>query len=405
MLTSLGFVGIGYLAEYASRVFIAQAWGAKELGVFATGMSLAYLVSAIGLFGLPNAYSRKAASAIREERSAIFTATFVIFLIVWVAVIFLVKLFLPEFFAEWKYFLFLSPLLGLYRLGVVHFSVLHKRSLGIFYQEVMNRAVRLAALFLLFIMAREQFIERIGEMLFWTFFIVTAFLIVHQRIVYHLRFIIPTRQIAKAVALSAMPLSIGVISQVSAGRLEFILPGMFGGVTSRELGLFAAYMVFGQLLLMPSQIVTFNSTPKISRLNDVGSFVDIQRYVYQCIRKISMMCVPMFLVFIIFGDGLIGLLFGEEFSGQGRTAFIIVISGYLFFSISSPVVNYLIGTGAYAGYVWSSAISMLVRILFITVLLSAGLGLNGLAVGSMLGFLVYALLLGSALYQRIVKER
>ena len=403
MLASLGFIGIGYLAEYVSRIFIGQAWGARELGVFATGMSLAYLVSAIGLFGLPNAYSKAGASVKEPERSAIFSATLFVFLVVWAVVTLAVSLRAATFFAEWKYFFFLSPLLGIYRLGVVHFSILHKRSLGIFYQEVMNRSARLVALAILFWLARENFSERIGEVLFWTLSIAAAVLILHLRFIYHQCFIVPSRLALKTVTLSALPLSIGVISQVSAGRLEFILPEMFGGVASRELGLFAAYVIFGQLLLVPSQVVTFNSIPRISKLNKRDESVKIKQYIYRCIRKISYMSVPMFIFFAIFGNVLMEVFFGKEFSGEGGLEFITVIIGYLFFSVASPIVNYLIGTGAYGSYVWSSAISMVIRILFITILLSAGAGLKGLAVGSMLGFTAYALLLGFALHQKMVK--
>lgn len=376
------FIGIGYLFEYLSRYFIAKYLSIDSLGYFFTGISLAYLVMSLCLMGIPNEYARRGG----VKRTSLFSAYLsytTIFFIINISIFFITT----SFYIKWNGFFLFSLILGYYRLSIVRYSILGERKSGLFFQEVLNRGGRLLSVIIIIIIGKEYFDLQIGYILASVFSMIIVLMLVHHHKKHSLEKYISIKEIKNLFWLS-LPLSLGVVSQISAGRIEFIIPEIMEGVDLRSLGVYAIYLTLAQFVVLPSMILTFSLTPKISKLYSKNKHNHIRLKVKNVSLVIAILSFIIMAILSFFHEYIVHTLFDKNFITWEDSEVFIFLLGYWLYAISTPLINYLLGIGAYSQYTFTSVLTALFRISIITLLLQSEWGIQGLIYSSFLSFLL-----------------
>lgn len=381
------FVGFGYLFEYLNRFIIAKYISIDSLGYFFTGLSIAYMVMSLSLMGLPNEYARRSG-----EKNVSLFSTFFLYISVFAIINIVLFLFNKEFYLKWIGFFFFSLVLGVYRLTIVRYSILEERKIGLFFQEVANRGGRLLAVIIIIVSGKEYFNLHIGYVLAGVFVSIITIMIIQHNKIFSLEKYISITEV-KQLFISSIPLSLGVVAQVSAGRIEFIIPEIMGGATLSDMGVFAIYLTLSQLIVLPSMILTFSLTTKISRLYYEKKYRLIQTEVKNISIIIAISSAFLILLLSLFHESIIHNLFNKNFNVWKTSDVVFFLSGYWLYAISGPLINFLLGAGKYQSYVFSSVITALVRIVLIVLFFQFDFGVDGLIYASFLSFVLMFLML------------
>ena len=131
--------------------------------------------------------------------------------------------------------------------------------------------------------------------------------------------------------------------------------------------------------------------PQVARLYSAGDLQKLQRVITASTRAVLIISLPVALVLILWGDVLIRLVFGAEYT-PASTALTILCMGQLINTSSGSVVLVLNMTGHDKETVKGIAVALIINVLLALALVPL-YGLNGAALSSAMSLTAWNLIL------------
>jgi O-antigen/teichoic acid export membrane protein len=175
---------------------------------------------------------------------------------------------------------------------------------------------------------------------------------------------------------SLLPLSIFVGLKLLDSQISLILLGLLG--TSEEVGLFKVAATGAGLVVFGMTAVNMAMTPHLARLFNEGNLKTLQRMIIVSTRVVALTSFPVAILFLVWGEEVISLIFGPEYVGAAGALAILSI-GQLVNASAGPVATVLIMAGKDRATVVGSAIALSLNVVFGIVLIPI-YGLTGAAI-------------------------
>ena len=175
---------------------------------------------------------------------------------------------------------------------------------------------------------------------------------------------------------SLLPLSIFVGLKLLDSQISLILLGLLG--TSEEVGLFKVAATGAGLVVFGMTAVNMAMTPHLARLFNEGNLKTLQRMIIVSTRVVALTSFPVAILFLVWGEEVISLIFGPEYVAAAGALAILSI-GQLVNASAGPVATVLIMAGKDRATVVGSAIALSLNVVFGIVLIPI-YGLTGAAI-------------------------
>lgn len=181
---------------------------------------------------------------------------------------------------------------------------------------------------------------------------------------------------------SLAPLSLITGMQLINSRADIVMLGILG--TSVDVGVYRIAAQGGVLVVFGLKAINMVVGPHFSSLWAAGDRERLQRVVTAAASGALMVALPVVLVFMVAGDTILGLVFGEEFA-TGHLALAIIAVGQLINAAAGSVVLLLNMTGQETVVVRGLVIAATSNILLNLVLIPIW-GMEGAAVATVVTF-------------------
>lgn len=184
----------------------------------------------------------------------------------------------------------------------------------------------------------------------------------------------------KPWACSLLPLSLFAGLKVVDSQVSVLFLGILG--TPEEVGLLRVAATGAGLVAVGLTAVNMAIAPQIARLYDSGEIDKLQRIITLSTRGVAVVSFPLALIFIVWGEDVITIVFGAEYSGAAIPLAILCL-GQLVNASSGSVALILNMTNndkkTLKGIFYSLAIN-----LFLSIILIPSFGVIGAAISSSL---------------------
>ncbi len=193
------------------------------------------------------------------------------------------------------------------------------------------------------------------------------------------------------------PLSLLAGFQVINSYADVLVLGFFR--TNEEVGI---YRIVAQTVgLITFGLFAINQVmhPQFAKMFASGEFKKLQRLVTSGTRMIFLVAIPPALVFLFWGEGVLGLLFGVEYK-IGSIALSILVVGQLVNAAFGSVGALLNMTGHEKDTVKGVMIAALLNV-FLNILLVPELGMTGAAISTSCSMIVWNVILRSFVKKRL----
>ncbi|WP_292090912.1 flippase [Brevundimonas sp.] len=161
--------------------------------------------------------------------------------------------------------------------------------------------------------------------------------------------------------------------------------------TVEDVGVYRIVMQGGTLLAFGGHAIALAVAPTLARLHALGETRRLQKVAALCSAAVTILTVPIAIVFVVWGDRVLGLAFGSEFA-RGHTALAIVAVGRVVHAAFGSVSTLLTMTGHEREASRGLAISVVANAV-LNLALIPSYGLAGAAVASVLTLMIWNLLL------------
>lgn len=167
---------------------------------------------------------------------------------------------------------------------------------------------------------------------------------------------------------------------------------MMGPLASvEEVGVYRIVMQGGTLLAFGGHAIALAVAPTLARLHALGETRRLQKVAALCSAAVTVLTVPIAIVFVLWGDRVLGLAFGPEFA-RGHVALAIIAVGRVAHAAFGSVSTLLTMTGHEREASRGLAISVVANAA-LNLALIPSYGLAGAAVASVLALMIWNLLL------------
>jgi O-antigen/teichoic acid export membrane protein len=201
----------------------------------------------------------------------------------------------------------------------------------------------------------------------------------------------------KTWAASLLPLSFFSGMKIAESQLTIVILGTLG--TVEEVGLFRVAAQGAILVAFGITAANLVISPHVTRLYHSGDIVRLQKMITNVTRAVFALSLPIALIFIFWGDVLIGWIFGAEYSAAA-TALAIMSFGQLINVGAGPVAVILNMAGFEKESLKGIAVALVLNVLSALILVPI-FGLNGAAVGTVISLAVWNLILMRATYRKV----
>jgi O-antigen/teichoic acid export membrane protein len=196
---------------------------------------------------------------------------------------------------------------------------------------------------------------------------------------------------------TALPLLLLGGVQIIGAQMDLILLGLYR--SSEETGVYRATFQVAQLVTFAWIAVNTVIAPKLSRLQVAGDRSGLQTLVVQANRVTFVLALPVALVCLVAGEQVLGLVFGVEYR-VGYLALSILVGGRLVNALlgSSSTVMRMTGLERQAlrGIVAGTLVNLVLNVLLIP-----RWGIEGAAVASTAGLVVWNVMLAVEVRRRL----
>lgn len=169
--------------------------------------------------------------------------------------------------------------------------------------------------------------------------------------------------------------------------------------SSSEVGLYNAASPLAQFLSFALVSIGFIFMPVLSELYGRGKLNEIRRNFSMITKWLSLVTLPLFLIFFLYADTIVTYLFGQEYL-LSANALRILSLGYMIHNLSGPNSSTLIGIGENRFILYTSfAVAMLNIVL--NIILVPPYGIEGAAVASAIALFTTNLIKCMKIYKKI----
>lgn len=193
----------------------------------------------------------------------------------------------------------------------------------------------------------------------------------------------------KVWAISLLPLSLFAGLKIADSQLSIVILGTLA--TAEDVGQFRVAATGAGLVAFGLTAVNMALAPQVARLYSAGEKEKLQRVITISTRAVLAISLPVAFVFIVWGDALIGWVFGPEYM-PAATALTILCVGQLVNTSAGSVALVLNMTGHD-----KETVKGIVAALFLNVALALVLvplyGLNGAAISTAVSLTAWNLIL------------
>jgi O-antigen/teichoic acid export membrane protein len=195
--------------------------------------------------------------------------------------------------------------------------------------------------------------------------------------------------ILKPWAVSLVPLSLFAGLKMLDSQVSIIFLGFLG--TDEQVGLFRVAATGATLVAVGLTSVNMALAPQIARLYNAGEMEKLQRVVTLSTRAVAALSFPVALIFIVWGEEVIAVVFGSQYV-PAATALAILAIGQLVNATTGSVALILNMTGNDRATVVAA-----IYALFLNVILGVSLipyfGILGAAIGYSVSFVIWNIIL------------
>lgn len=171
-------------------------------------------------------------------------------------------------------------------------------------------------------------------------------------------------------------------------KADVVMLGTIEG--AKSVGVYSIASKFSELLRFFLAIVYLVVSPMIADFYAAGKLKELQRLATQSARGVLILALPMVAIFWFLGEWILGI-FGVEFI-EGYEVLLILSLGQLFNLACGIGANLLMMTGHERATFWGLLLSTVVNLSF-NVLLIPSMGMNGAAIATVLGVVVWNVIL------------
>jgi O-antigen/teichoic acid export membrane protein len=201
----------------------------------------------------------------------------------------------------------------------------------------------------------------------------------------------------RAWLTSTIPLALMGGMLIVNQQVGIIVLGMFRPV--EEVGIYKIVMQTGMLTIFGMQAVNTVVGPHFSRLHSQGDKVRLQALARMSARVSLLFALPVLIVCVIWGEWLLGFVFGSRFA-EGYVALVILAAGYCF-SVAAGLANLLLNM---TGHERDTAHGVFVAVIVnaaLTLALTPTWGMNGAAAAAAASLIVWKVQLWIAAKRRL----
>lgn len=199
-------------------------------------------------------------------------------------------------------------------------------------------------------------------------------------------------------AFSLFPFTLLVLISTFNSQLGIVVLGVLG--TDEQVAAMRVAEKGGQFVALALTLVNLVIAPAIVRAHRDGDRKQLQKLAWFSARGGLAMALPVALVFIGFGHWLVGLIFGESYSGIAYWPLVIICCGQLANVFFGSVGYFLSMSGFERDLVRTQVLAVACN-LGLCVLLVPSFGAVGAAVGTSVGLLVWNVILAWRVYRRL----
>ena len=330
---------LGKLFSYLTRVFIARSFGPETYGLIAMGLATISIITTFSLIGLDLGLTRfiafyrgkrnlgkvkgsiKSSFKITLPLSIIFAAA--LFIFSEQVAIFFSKQDLVPVIKILSFALPFSVILGLFQSTLLGFKLVKQK---VYTVEIGKNLSTLIFVIIFFYLGFGLFGATIGFVLGFFLSVIVGVYHLKGKILPQLKKIKPIRVSKELVSFSLPLLMVATLSLLMAWT-DVLMLGYFDTVAN--VGIYSAVLNTGILLSFVFQGFSFIFTPLISEFYSRDQIKEIRKIYKSSTRWTFSITFPLFLLFILFPDNILKILFNEEFV-SGSTSLIILSFGIMF---------------------------------------------------------------------------
>ncbi len=184
---------------------------------------------------------------------------------------------------------------------------------------------------------------------------------------------------------AALPLSLMGGMLVINQQIGIVILGIFG--TAEEVGVYKVVMQGGVLITFGMQAINSIVAPYFSRFHAQGDTRRLQAIVTASARASLLLAVPFMVLFVVWGEQLLRLIFGERF-GSGYVALVTLAAGYCI-SVAIGLANTLLNMTGFEQETARSVVVAVAANVLLTLVLTPAFGMNGTAFAAVISFTVW----------------
>lgn len=196
--------------------------------------------------------------------------------------------------------------------------------------------------------------------------------------------------------VSALPLSFIAGMQVINGQTDIVMLGFF--TTAEEVGIYRIAAHGAQLVAFTLGAINMVISPHIAHLYAVGDHKRLQQMLTWSARVILASALPVALAFVLFGESILGFLYGPDFT-VGYWALVILCMGQLTNAAMGSVAFILNMTGHERDSAWGIGAAASVNAL-LNLALIPPLGIEGAAIATATSLAIWNIILARRVFKR-----
>jgi O-antigen/teichoic acid export membrane protein len=402
--------GIGMLLGFVSRIMVARYVTQSEFGIYSLASVLLNVFATISLLGLATGTTRQVAFYRGKEdeskvRGVVLSSINIaaISSIFFSIVLFLtsnlisVKLFhSPELTTPLRVFCIAIPFSVLIETFTSIFRGFERAEPNVYFYQILRNASFLLLL-LVVILLNLAFMGVIWAFVASVVLTFAAFTVYAARkppLVLKKERHAPISQMAKELLLFSLPLLGVIMFYLSVTWLDTLMLGYF--MLPSDVGLYNAAQSLTSLFPMVLQAATFIYFPLMSQLSAKNQSEDVKRSYTVLTKWIFMATLPIFLIFVLFPEATLNILFGSRYI-EAAFALRILSLGFFIQTILGASSATLAAMGHVRFIMWSVLISFIANVA-LAIMLIPPWGIVGAATATASAFAVTFGLLSARLY-------
>ncbi|MFC2050908.1 flippase [Chloroflexota bacterium] len=402
--------GIGMILGFVSRVMVARYVTQSEFGIFSLASVLLNVCASISLLGLAIGTTRQLAfyrgkedeSKVRGvvlssvEIAAISSIFFSIVLFLTSDLISIRLFHSPELTTPLRVFCIAIPFFVLIQTFTSIFRGFERAEPSVYFQQILRNAL-FPLLLLVVILLSLPFMGVIWAFVASVVLTFAAFTVYAARkppLVLKKERHSPISQTAKELLLFSLPLAGALMFYFSVVWLDILMLGFFK--TAADVGLYNAAQSFTSLFPMVLEAATFIYFPLMSQLSAKNQFDDIKRSYTVLTKWIFMATLPLFLIFVLFPEATLTILFGSRYIAAAPVLQILSL-GFFTLAILGASSTTLAAMGHVRFIMWSVLISFIASVA-LNIILIPPLGIIGAAIATASVLAMTFILLSARLY-------